>query len=289
MGYIPGQVLGGMTVTLGSLVLGAVDAASVAWTINPDGLQGWDGPDVRTQYTDREADHGSWAGPTYLAARVITLAGVITAPSQSALDTAIEQLSAAVSLTDTLLVVAETIPKQALVRRSGKVLVARQTDRIATYSVLVTAADPRRYSTVLQSQSVGLPVTTGGLTLPITLPITITATTVSGQFTLTNAGSMSTRPVLTITGPVTTPTILVQYPDGTVKQLVYTDTLQAGDVLVIDPNSRTVTLNGTTSRRRYLSGTWPEIPANSSATFLWSALSYDPSAMLAGACRSAWM
>lgn len=290
MGYIPGQVLGGRTVTLGSLTLGQVDAAGVAWTVGADGLQGWDGTDVRTQYTDREADHGAWAGPTYLTARPITLAGTITAPDLPSLDTAIDQLQAAASLTDTLLVVAESVPKQALVRRSGKPLVRLVTDRVAVYSLLLTAADPRRYSTVLQSQSAALPSTSGGLTLPITLPLTITATTASGAITLTNDGSIATRPVLTITGPTVGGfTIVASSPSGAITQQTYSDSLGTGDVLVIDSMARTVTLNGQVSRRLYWSGTWPEIPAESSLTFQWTCPTYDPSALLTGTVRSAWL
>lgn len=288
-GYTPGQVLGGKTVTLGSLLLGAVDSAGVAWTINPDGLQGWDSPDVRSQYVDRQADHGAWAGATYLGPRVITLTGTIVAPNLPALDAAMDQLAAAASLTDTTLTVNETTPRQCTVRRSGRVLMQPVTDRIATYSVLLTAPDPRRYSTTLQSQSTALPSTSGGLTLPITLPIVITATTVSGTFVLANSGTIATRPVLTVTGPVTTPTILAQRPDGSVTQLTYSDTLNSGDVLVIDCDAHTVVLNGTASRRRYLSGGWPEIPPGSSTTFQWSSPSYDPSATLAGTCRAAWL
>ena len=289
MPYTPGQVLGGMTVSLGTLLLGAVDSAGVAWYLGADGLQGWDAPDTRTQYADRQADHGSWAGPTYLTSRVITLAGTVVAPSQAALDLALDQLSAACSLTDTLLTVGETVPKQAVVRRSGRPLMKRETNTIASWSVMVTAADPRRYSTVLQTASTGLPTAGAGISLPITLPVVIPAGTASGQLTLTNAGSISTRPVFTITGPVTTPTILVQYPDSTVRQLVYSDTLNLGDVLTIDTDTHSVVLSGPVSRRRYLSGTWPEVPLTSSVTVQWTAASYDPAALLTATCRSAWM
>lgn len=288
-GYTPGQVLGGKTVTLGGLVLGAVDAAGTAWTLDADGFQGWDGTDVRTQYSDRQADHGAWAGPAYLAARVITLAGKVIAPDLASLDGALDRLGAAAALTDTLLTVAETVPRQAMVRRSGRPLMRYETDRVASYSLLLTAADPRRYSTTLQSQSTGLPVSSGGLTLPITMPLTITAGVTSGTITLTNAGTIATRPVFTIAGPVVSPVILVQYPDSTVKQLAYGDTLVTGDSLVIDTDARTVTLNGTVSRRRYLSGTWPEIPPGATVTVQWVASAPSPTALLTGTCRSAWM
>lgn len=290
MGYTPGSTLGGRRIDLGAIPLGGVDSAGVAWTVAPeDGFQGWDGPDVRASYSPREADHGAWAGPTYLAERVLTISGTIVAPDGATLDAATEQLRAAAALTDTLLTVYETTPKQCMVRRSGKVLIKQITDRLATYSVLLTAADPRRYSTTLQSQSTGLPSTSGGVTLPITLPLTITATTSSGTFTLSNVGTIGTRPRFTITGPVTAPQILVQMPDGTVNQLAYSDTLLSGDVLIVDTDAHTAVLNGVASRRRYLSGPWPEIPPGGTVSVQWIASSYDPSALLTGTCRSAWM
>jgi hypothetical protein len=289
-GYTPGQVLGGKTVAFGGVTLGAVDTAGVAWTLDRDGLKGWGGTAVRTQYSDREADHGSWAGPAYLAARVLTLKGKIITGSLSALDGAVEQLTAAAAITDTVLTVAETIPKQVTVRRTGEPLIDYESDRVASYSLLLTAADPRRYSTTLQSQSAALPSTTGGLTLPITMPITIAATTVSGRITLTNAGTVATRPVLTVTGPTTGGfTILATTPAGTSTQQTYSDSLGAGDVLVLDSAARTATLNGVVSRRLYLSGTWPEIPPMSQLVFTWSSPTYNASALLNGTCRSAWL
>ncbi|PYC83491.1 hypothetical protein C7C46_08995 [Streptomyces tateyamensis] len=241
------------------------------------------------QYAERQADHGSWAGPTYLTARVLTLTGTIVALDQATLEAAMEQLRAAVGVSDVVLTVRETIPKQCTARRSGKLLLERITDRTATYSVLVTAPDPRRYSTTLQQGSTGLPSTTGGLVLPLTLPLTMSSTTVSGSITAANAGSMATRPVLTITGPVVQPVITVQAAGGAVTQLAYGDQLGAGDTLVLDCDAHTAVLNGTASRRRYLSGPWPEIAAGSTATLLFRAASGSAPATLSASWRSAWM
>ncbi|MET9467795.1 hypothetical protein ABZY44_23930 [Streptomyces sp. NPDC006544] len=286
--YIPGASLGGRRADLGSVTLGAVDAAGVAWHLQ--GLDGWDGSDLSAGYQPREADHGAWAAPVYLRQRPVTITGKIEASGVTALDAAIEQLIAASSFADTTLTVYESIPKQATVRRSGPPLIKPITDRIAEYSVLVTAADPRRYSTDLQAQSAGLPSVTGGVTLPLTMPLTITAGTSSGQISLSNAGSMSTRPTFTIDGPVADPVIVVQYPDSTVVQLAFSDTLGAGDQLVIDTAARSVVLNGSVSRRGYLSvARWPVIPPTSTVTVQWTASSYDSAALLTGTCRSAWM
>jgi hypothetical protein len=228
----------------------------------------------------------------YLGSRPITLAGTVTAPDRPTLEDALERLRTAAALTDTVLVVYELAsPKQATVRRSGKPLFAYVTDRIATYSVLVTAADPRRYSTTLQSGMTGLPTTSGGLAFPATFPISFSATTVSGQIGAANAGSVDTRPVLTIAGPVVAPTVSALYPDGTVKQLAYSLDLASGDVLVIDTDAHTVILNGNTSRRRFMTvaSGWPTIPANSSVSYQFQSGTYNASAMLTASWRSAWM
>ncbi|MEU9436606.1 hypothetical protein [Streptomyces sp. NPDC048252] len=295
MPYTPGAALDGMGATLGAVSLGAVDADGVAWYLQT--LEGWDSPEVRSEFTDREGDHGSWASPVYLGSRPVTLAGTIVAPSRSLLDQAMGRLRVAAGLTDTLLTVGETVPKQAVVRRSGKPLMQYVTNTVASYSVMVTAADPRRYSTTLQSGTTNLPTTTGGLTFPVTFPITLSATTVAGQITAANFGSMDTRPILTISGPVVAPTVAALYQDGTVKQLVYSQDLQSGDQLVIDTDAHTVTLNGNASRRRFItvSAGWPTIPAAAAdgspavVAYQFQSSTYNASATLTASWRSAWM
>jgi len=288
--FTPGQDLGGLWADLGAIPLGRADSAGVGWALQS--LDGWDGSEVRAEYTDREADHGAWASPVYLGSRPITLAGTITAPDRVTLEGALEQLRSAAALSDTTLVVYElTGSKQATVRRSGKPLMAYVTDRIATYSVLVTAADPRRYSTSLQTGTTGLPSTTGGLTYPITFPITWSATTVSGQINAVNSGSIDTRPILTIAGPVVAPTVSALYPDGTVRQLAYSLDLASGDVLAIDTDAHTVILNGGVSRRRFMTvpGGWPTIPAGASVAYQFQSSTYNATATLTATWRSAWM
>jgi hypothetical protein len=286
---IPGTDLGGLRVDLGAIPLGGVDTAGVSWSLQS--LEGWDSPDVRSEYTEREADHGAWASPVYYGARPITLAGTVIAPDRMTLENALEQLRSAAALTDTTLVVYDlATPKQAAVRRSGKPLFAYVTDRIATYSVMVTAADPRRYSTTLLSGSTGLPSVTGGLTLPATTPWTLSATTVAGEVDATNIGTFETRPVLTITGPVVAPVIQAQMPDGSVRILTFTQDLASGDVLVIDTDAHTVILNGSASRRRFLTvpSGWPTIPAGSVVRYLFTSTSYNATATLSVSWRSAW-
>jgi hypothetical protein len=289
MPYTPGALLDGLQATLGSVALGAIDENGVAWYLQT--LEGWDSPDNRAEFIEREGDHGAWASPVYLGSRPITLAGTIVAPSRPVLELAMDQLRAAAGLTDTVLTVGEAVPKQAVVRRSGKPLMQYVTDTVASYSVMVTAADPRRYDTTLQTGSTGLPVSSGGLTLPAVLPWTLSATTVAGQVAAFNAGTFDTRPVLVLDGPVTAPRIVAQLPDGTVQFLTYSQDLAAGEQLVIDTDAHTVILNGQASRRRFLTilNGWPTIPAQSMITFQFRASTYTSSALLTARWRSAWI
>ncbi|WP_263165390.1 phage tail family protein [Streptomyces sp. SCSIO ZS0520] len=288
MSYVAGQDLGGLRADLGALPLGSVDSAGVAWRLQV--LEGWDGAEVRTDMQPREADHGAWAAPGYLGERPITLGGLIEAPDRPALEEAMDRMRAEVGLADTVLTVWESTPKQCLVRQSGRLVMQYQSDRIATYSVLVTAPDPRRYGTVLRQASTALPVSTGGLAPPVTPPVTITATTVVGSLDAANEGSFETRPVFVIDGPVDSPQILAQMPDGSVRFLTYSQSLATGDRLVLDTDAKSVILNGNASRRRFLSTPtgWPVIPAGSSVGVLFRAAFYNSGALLTVQWRPAW-
>lgn len=275
-------------VWLGDLPLNVEDDYGVEWIVT--GLSGWSGsPSGTVEITARTGDHGGWASPNYLKERVLELSGAVIAPNRPALVAAIDRLIGSVGLGETTLRVAEGgLDRQAAVVRSGEVLVDAST-RSATWSVPLTAPDPRRYSTAVGTGSTGLPSTTGGLTLPTAPPLLLDAVTVRGQIDAANDGTIPTRPLFTVSGPVVQPQIITLYPDGTVATLSYSDTLNDGDQLVIDTDAHTAMLNGTASRRRYLSGTWPEIPAGAPVAFQFRASSYDSDALLTAEWRSAWM
>ncbi|MEU5091726.1 hypothetical protein [Streptomyces sp. NPDC021356] len=288
-GLVAGYQFTEHLVQLGDIVFGQVDQAGVHWHCAT--LDGWEGPETRMDLAQREADHGAWPSPAYLSERVVTLAGKVFAPNRASADEAFERLLSAAALTDTVLMVNETIPKQLVVRRSGKPLVQRLTGTVLEFSLQVTAADPRRYGTDLQSRTTGLPVVSGGLTLPAATPWLLSAVQVAGQIDAVNTGGFETRPVLTITGPVVAPVVQAQMPDGSVRIMTYAQDLIAGDALVIDTDAHTVTLNGTASRRRFLTvpSGWPTIPAKSALTFFFQSTAYNSTATLTATWRSAWM
>lgn len=286
-GLQPGYRFTEMLVQLGDVTFGQVDEAGVHWHCASP-LDGWDSPDVRTTITQREADHGAWQGPVYLNERVITLAGKVIAPDRAALDAALDQLLVAAGLTDTVLTVYETVPKQAVVRRSGKVLGQRLTGTVLDYSVQVTAGDPRRYATTDTTAVLRLPSVVGGLTFPLALPATFPATVVAGDLAVSNAGNLQALPRIVINGPVSQPLVSVTGPDGTTVSLLYAGDIAAGDWLDIDCDAHTAYYNSVASRRALISGDWPVLePGQSQISFRAGA--YSPAATLTLVYRSAWM
>ena len=114
------------------------------------------------------------------------------------------------------------------------------------------------------------------------------AITAVGQVLVTNEGSAPTPPRLTITGPVTNPTIQ-NATTGESITLIYT--LSAGQTLVVDHANRTVMLNGTTNRYSaydFENSTWWDlVPGVNDLRFLPYA--YTAGASLLVEYRHAWI
>ncbi|WP_261991576.1 phage tail family protein [Streptomyces sp. OR43] len=257
----------------------------MAWFLQK--LDGWDSAEVRSESQLREAEHGAWASPVYLGERPITLSGTMLAPDLATLDAAADRLRA-LPLMGAVLTVMETVPKRAVVRRSGRTLIDYQTDTAATYSVLVTAADPRLYATTETVTTLRLPTVAGGLTLAVTFPITIDATVVAGDTVVVNAGSIDALPQIRISGPVSQPLVSVTGPDGTATSLLYGGDIEAGDWVDLDCDAHTAYYNGTASRRSLISGAWPALQPGAS-NLAFRAGSYSATAALTVTYRSAWM
>ncbi|MDQ0241154.1 phage distal tail protein [Arthrobacter bambusae] len=100
------------------------------------------------------------------------------------------------------------------------------------------------YDNTILTGSCGLPNPTSGMTFPATFNLTFGASS-GGTFQLNNTGAYTTFPYFTITGPVANPVIQNQ---ATGQQIKLNITLAASDVLGVDCQSGTVTLNGTANR-----------------------------------------
>jgi Siphovirus-type tail component, C-terminal domain len=217
-----------------TVTFGAVDGSGVGWLWQK--VEGWDSPDVQgSGVIPRSGDHGAWASPQYYAARTMTLTVMASAPSQALRDQARATLQAAVPVSDlALLTYGEPVPKQAWVRRSGKVSETYPTLADVVFSIGLVAPDPRKYGTAQKSVTKALapPNPGGGLVVPFTLPVTLQAAPPPADVVATNAGNFETPLVAVITGPVTAP-VLANLTTGQAVSWA-SAALATGEQLVVD-------------------------------------------------------
>lgn len=282
--------LPGPQVWLGDLQLNAVDDDGTAWTLTDE--TGWPGSPASTAViTPRQSAHGGWAGHGYLGAKTLTPAVNLTAQSYALREAAIDALLAAADLGPTTWrVIAGGIDRQVGVQRQGEALVTRY-GLSADVSLSLSAPDPRKRSTTAYTGSCGLPSATGGLVVPIVVPIVFSGTVSSGAITVGNSGNIGSPPLLRILGPATQPLVTLQLPDGTIQQLIYQGALAATDYLDLDCDARTCVINSTASRRGLLTvpTAWPEIPPGSSGLQLsFNASGGTTSTALQATWNDAW-
>ncbi len=238
-----------------TLPLGGTDDQGVTWLAQK--LTGWDSPPVQgAGVIPKSGDHGAWPSPQFYAARTMTLTLTAIAPTQALRDMARARLQQAIPVSDfAVLTWNEPVPKQVTVRRSGKVS-EKYPDRLSvTFTVGLVAPDPRKYT--VQSQTVSVtaqPPPQGAATVPVTVPFTMIAQVPGGTVTAANNGTFETRPVVTITGPVTSPALV----NVTTGQKVSWSGLVLGstDVLQVDFNTGQAWLNGTYRSADLFSSWW---------------------------------
>lgn len=98
-----------------------------------------------------------------------------------------------------------------------------------------------------------------------------TEKSIQGSGTAVNEGTFETPFIITIQGPATNPTVTVNE-----FELIYVGTLTSSDIVVIDTEKLTVTLNGNNALANYI-GTFPKLqPGNNTVssnggtvTFRW--------------------
>lgn len=274
-------------VTLGDLVLTSRDdAAGVTWVMG--NLTGWGSPGSTIATKQRPRGHGVWAGDAFLAARTVSMSGWLRGDTPEAADAAVDQLIGAVGLDEGPLVVTSGAQQRVcMVRRQGEVVVKRLTDWALAWSIQVVATDPRKFGDTITA-STALPSTTGGLTVPFTVPFTIDAVTVTGQVSLTNPGNIAGPVRLRIDGPVQGP-VVTHVSSG--RSLVFASSvvLGAGEWIEVDMERREVLANGQSSRNGWVTQRgWSQFEPGDN-TWAFTAAGYNAASLLTVEAVPAWM
>jgi len=227
--------------------LGSTDSNGVTWVLKE--LKGWDGPPGVGQVIQRSADHGGWPSAAYYGPRLMTLSVEAKAPTQALRDQAAQQLVQAVPVSDLATFrYDEPVPKQVYCRQtaSANITMNKPTLVDVEFSIPLVAPDPRKYSTVPFSGTATVPAPViNPLTLPVTLPIGFPGSTpaIDSAVTCVNAGTFETRPVITVTGPITSPQVVNA---STGQVISFTGlTLTSAQQLVLYTDNRQAFLSGT--------------------------------------------
>lgn len=243
-----------------SVPLGATDASGITWTLMS--VEGWDSPPSAVgQVIQRSADHGGWPTAAYFGPRAITLTILASAPSQALRDTARAVMQQVIPVSDLgTFTYDEPVPKLAQVRRNASAPVTETYPTLADveFSIPLIAPDPRKYAVTPQSSSSVQAQITAPLTLPFAggTPVTFPAGVPAGSTGIlaVNSGTFETRPVITVTGPVTGPAVV----NGSTGQTVSFSSLRlkATDTLVLSMDARQAYLNGTFTPADVSSAWW---------------------------------
>lgn len=282
-------MVGDPQITIGDLDLWGVEPeTSVRWIVPKNGLD-WSGAAGSTVTTkQRPRGHGGWAGKGYLTARSYSLSGVVSGPTRAAVEDALDRLAAAAGLDDTVLTVAEDgRTRFATVRRDDEIVPSWMNDTTARFATGLVAPDPRKFGGAL-SVTTALPSTTGGLSVPLAVPFSIDAVTVTGQVSLTNPGNIAGPVRLRIDGPVTGP-VVTHVSSG--RSLVFASSvvLTAGQWIDVDMERREVLANGQSGRNGWVTQRgWSQFEPGAN-TWAFTAVSYNAGSRLTVSATPAWM
>ncbi len=270
---------------LGSLTLASVDDSGTEWIL--ESVSGWGSPSGTLQSVQKTRQSGSWAGSSFMQARPVELAGHTVAVDADAASLAVDQLISAASLDSTRLTVVESgRSRWTNVRRDGEVLIEWISTVAFSWSVQFVALDPRKFADSVSGQT-SLPSTTGGLTVPFTLPTPVNAVTVSGQVNLSNPGNDYGPVVVRIDGPCVGP-VITHVGSGLSLTFASSLTLGAGEFLTVDMERREVLANGQSSRNGFVTSRgWSQFePGNN--TWAFTAASYDAGSLLTVTATPSW-
>lgn len=280
------MILSKYRVGLGAILFGATDDdTGASWVVSD--LEGWQVASSTGAVTQRSAARGGWRNGAQLAPKGYTLVGSVYTDRGDVPDLLDQLLSnIALDVPDALTVygVHNGQDRLTYVRQEGDAVTQIVSATEGTFAIGLVAPDPLKYSIEEHIASAKLPVTTGGLTVPITVPFSIDAVTVSGVVAVSNDGNYPVSPRILIYGPVDTPKV-TNLDTGEILQVNLT--LAPGEWIDLDLDRHTAMLNGTSSRRGYVTGQWFSLtPGDNLIAF--NAPTYNASAEIQVVWRDAW-
>ena len=237
--------------------------------LSVEGLEGL--PGIRNQDDNRGYADGMFSGRDFLGGRTISITfqtfGVGATSAQTNFNTIQAKLLPQTSGTTPLYFILPPSGEQfvnARVRALRTSVDPNYTYGMITSQVEFFCPDPNYYDSTLQTASLSVSAAPGrtydriyNLVYGFGSSATLT--------NIVNSGWATTYPTITITGPITNPT-LGNVTTG--QYLNLSGTITNTDTLVIDTQNKLITLNGASARNLLSSGTWFAAPAGTSQYYL---------------------
>jgi hypothetical protein len=279
-------ILSKYRVGIGSLLLGASDDdTGASWVV--EDLAGWQHASSTGAVTQRSAARGGWRNRAQLGSKGYTLVGSVYTDRGNAPDL-LDQLLANIPLdvpaTLTVYGVHASGDRIVYIRQEGDASTEIISENEGVFAIGLVAPDPLKFSSIEHVTSTKLPVTIGGLAVPIALPFSIDSVQVSGVVAVSNDGTYAVGPRVIVYGPVDSPKLTHL---GTGESLQLNMTIDAGDWVDLNFDRHTAMLNGVASRRGYVSGTWFSLaPGDNNIAF--NSPTYSATAEAQVVWRDAW-
>jgi len=274
---------------LGDMSLhGLEPATGVEWVVQRDQFSGWDdGPASTVSIQQKARGDGGWTGKPNRKPMHPVLGGFVYAPNEDALDDARDRLKAACTLDLTTLTITRgSRARWTSVQREDEVLFKVLSPTKAAWSIQLVAPDSRKFGATL-TDSTALPSTSGGLTIPYTIPYSINSTQVSGQVSLINPGNTPGPVRLRIDGPITGP-VVTHVSSGLRLVFAASLTLGVGEFLTVDMESQLVLAQGQSGRANWVTSRgWSQFEPGVN-TWAFTAVGYSPDALLTVSADPSW-
>lgn len=277
----------GDPVALGNLVLNTIDADGVAWILEEFNWE--DSPASSAELTQRARGHGATSSEGFFQSMVYTLSGTIVAPTVALGVAARNALSSAVTLDQFQMTVAEGDSiLHSIVKRQDQIIFKRINPTDRTFSIQVAAKDSRKFGD-LTTANTRLPFSEGGLTFPVTFPITFTGVSGTGVVTINNPGNAEAPVWLRIDGPIPAGGWTVTHV-GKKQSLTFSTALElaSGEFVTVDMDRREVLAQGQAPRSGYVTsrGWFSLDPGDNDIAF--SSANYSSTASLTISTKPAW-
>lgn len=244
-------------------------AGSPYQILSVDGLEGL--PGIRNQDDNRGYADGMFSGRDFLGGRTVSItfqtfgSGVNSAQTNWNLIQA--KLLPQTSGTTPLFFI---MPPQTEQFIKARVRVLRTSvDPNYTYGMITAQVeffcpDPNYYNSTLRTASLSVSAAPGR-TYNRTYNLVYGFGSYTSLTNVVNSGWATTYPTITITGPITNPT-LGNVTTG--QYLNLSGTFANTDTLIIDLQNKLITLNGVSARNLLSTGTWFDAPAGTSQYYL---------------------